>query len=98
MVDVRKGMPGRKLDADAFEKRYLSQFTDPAFEPLRAELKGDRFGSVGPMVARHPAPAKQVRALPIQITKLLLIGWKLARKSRVHRLAMTIHQLHPASC
>jgi NADPH-dependent FMN reductase len=39
MVDVRKGMPGRKLDADAFEKRYLSQFTDPAFEPLRAELK-----------------------------------------------------------
>jgi hypothetical protein len=39
MVDVRKGMPERKLDADAFEKRYLSQFTDPAFEPLRAELK-----------------------------------------------------------
>jgi hypothetical protein len=28
-----------KLDADAFEKPYLSPFTDPAFEPLRAELK-----------------------------------------------------------
>jgi hypothetical protein len=39
MVDVRKGMPGRKLDANAFEKRYLPQFTDPVFEPLRAELK-----------------------------------------------------------
>jgi hypothetical protein len=39
MVDVRKGMPGRKLDAEVFEKRYLSQFTDPSFEPLRADLK-----------------------------------------------------------
>jgi hypothetical protein len=34
MVDSPQGMPGRKPDADPFEKRYLSQFADPAFEPL----------------------------------------------------------------
>ena len=38
-VDVRKGMPARKLDRPTFEKRYLSAFVDPAFAPLQSELK-----------------------------------------------------------
>jgi hypothetical protein len=38
-VEIRKGMPPRELDADTFKRRYLSQFRDPVFGPLRAELK-----------------------------------------------------------
>jgi multimeric flavodoxin WrbA len=37
-IDVRKGMPPRKLDRQAFERRFLSQFQDPVFTPLRREL------------------------------------------------------------
>lgn len=37
-VDVRKGMPPVKLSREAFERRYRSQFVDPAFLPLRREL------------------------------------------------------------
>lgn len=34
----RKGMPEVKLDEAEFRRRFLSQFVDPAFAPLRAEL------------------------------------------------------------
>jgi multimeric flavodoxin WrbA len=37
-VEVRKGMPPRKLDRASFEERFLSRFKDSAFAPLRAEL------------------------------------------------------------
>jgi multimeric flavodoxin WrbA len=37
--DIRKGMPPRKLDREAFEKAYLSRFVDPVFEPLQVELR-----------------------------------------------------------
>ncbi|MBR0688211.1 flavodoxin family protein [Bradyrhizobium manausense] len=36
--DVRKGMPPVKLSRDEFERRYRSQFVDPAFAPLAREL------------------------------------------------------------
>jgi multimeric flavodoxin WrbA len=35
----RKGMPDPHLDEGEFRRRYLSQFADPAFEPLRGELE-----------------------------------------------------------
>jgi hypothetical protein len=38
-VDVRKGMPPRKLDRGTFEERFLSRFKDAAFAPLRVELQ-----------------------------------------------------------
>lgn len=38
--DVRKGMPPVKLPRDEFERRYRSQFADPAFAPLQRELDG----------------------------------------------------------
>jgi multimeric flavodoxin WrbA len=38
-IDVRKGMPPRKIGREAFDQRYLSAFKDPAFEHLDAELK-----------------------------------------------------------
>jgi multimeric flavodoxin WrbA len=38
-VDIRKGMPPRKLDRATFEKRYLARYQDPAFQPLQAELR-----------------------------------------------------------
>jgi len=34
-VDPRKGMPPRKLDREAFEKRFASRFVDPVFAPLQ---------------------------------------------------------------
>jgi multimeric flavodoxin WrbA len=37
-VTPRKGMPDPQLDEATFRDRFLSQFKDPAFEPLRAEL------------------------------------------------------------
>jgi multimeric flavodoxin WrbA len=36
--DPRKGMPSPKLAYEEFRARYLSQFADPAFRPLDAEL------------------------------------------------------------
>lgn len=38
--DVRKGMPPVKLPREEFERRYRSQFVDPAFAPLQRELDG----------------------------------------------------------
>ncbi len=37
-ADVRKGMPPVKLPREEFERRYRSQFIDPAFAPLQREL------------------------------------------------------------
>ncbi|MGN6749318.1 MAG: NADPH-dependent FMN reductase, partial [Xanthobacteraceae bacterium] len=34
----RKGMPSPELDEAEFKRRFLSQFADPCFEPLAAEL------------------------------------------------------------
>lgn len=40
----RKGMPSPRLDEATFKARFLQQFIDPAFDPLRAEL--DRVAAV----------------------------------------------------
>lgn len=37
-ADVRKGMPPVRLSREEFERRYKSQFVDPAFAPLQREL------------------------------------------------------------
>jgi multimeric flavodoxin WrbA len=37
-INVRKGMPSVQLDKAEFKKRFLQEFYDPAFEPLKAEL------------------------------------------------------------
>ena len=42
--EPRKGMPSPQIDEAEFRKRFLSQFIDPAFEPLKAEL--DRVADV----------------------------------------------------
>lgn len=41
MVDIepRKGMPDPKLDKVEFTERFLSQYQDPAFDPLSAEIE-----------------------------------------------------------
>ena len=36
--DPRKGMPDVQLDEGEFRRRFLSQFIDPAFAPLKGEL------------------------------------------------------------
>ncbi|NML05136.1 flavodoxin family protein [Sphingomonas sp. G-3-2-10] len=35
---ARKGMPSPKLDRATFRSRYLEQFRDPAFDPMRAAI------------------------------------------------------------
>jgi multimeric flavodoxin WrbA len=37
-LTARKGMPSPRLSESEFRKRFLEQFSDPAFEPLAAEL------------------------------------------------------------
>ncbi len=37
-INVRKGMPSVQLDKVEFKKRFLTQFYDPAFQPLQKEL------------------------------------------------------------
>ena len=37
-VNVRKGMPSTQLDKNEFKKRFLTQFYDPAFQPLMKEI------------------------------------------------------------
>jgi hypothetical protein len=38
-IDVRKGMPPRKLDRASFQEQFLSAFIDPSFDPLPREPK-----------------------------------------------------------
>src|SRR4051812_48987114 len=38
-IDVRKGMPPRKLNRESFEERFKSRFVDPVFAALHNELQ-----------------------------------------------------------
>jgi multimeric flavodoxin WrbA len=38
-IDIRKGMPPRRLQRALFEERFLSAFVDPAFSSLATQLK-----------------------------------------------------------
>jgi multimeric flavodoxin WrbA len=38
-LEPRKGSPSPRLLEDVFKKRFLNQFQDPAYEPLKAELE-----------------------------------------------------------
>jgi multimeric flavodoxin WrbA len=38
ILSPRKGMPSPRLEEAAFRSRYLEQFEDPAFEPLKAQI------------------------------------------------------------
>jgi hypothetical protein len=38
VLTPRKGMPSSRLDEAEFRERYLNQFEDPAFVPLKAQL------------------------------------------------------------
>jgi hypothetical protein len=39
-VEPRKGSPDPQLEEAEFKRRFLSQFPDPAFEPLGTEMEG----------------------------------------------------------
>jgi multimeric flavodoxin WrbA len=49
--EPRKGMPSPQIDEAEFRKRFLSQYVDPAFDPLRAEL-----GRIADVLADWPYP------------------------------------------
>lgn len=38
-LEPRRGMPSPELDQDEFVHRYMLQFVDPAFDPLRSALQ-----------------------------------------------------------
>jgi multimeric flavodoxin WrbA len=54
--DVRKGMPGRKLERQTFEQRFKSRFVDPAFAPLQRELQAITEAAWDAYAASRKAP------------------------------------------
>jgi hypothetical protein len=46
-INIRKGMPSVQLDKAEFKKRFLTQFYDPAFQPLQKETRQHRLCCMG---------------------------------------------------
>ena len=81
--EPRKGMPSPQIDEAEFRKRFLSQFIDPAFEPLKAELDkvvGRRLGRLFATIARRRARTRRAKGSPIPIT-IWPIDWRAAREA-----------------
>jgi multimeric flavodoxin WrbA len=57
--EPRKGMPDPSLEEMAFRSRFMSRFTDPAFEPLRPEL--DRIATAAWDAYSHHRKAPRTR-------------------------------------
>jgi multimeric flavodoxin WrbA len=79
-IDVRKGMPPRRLDRPIFEERFLSRFKDPAFGPLRTELRAIAAAAWDAYAAGRKAPLTQ-RAGPgfAHPDYEIALDWLLAR-------------------
>ncbi|HEX4112929.1 MAG TPA: flavodoxin family protein [Stellaceae bacterium] len=58
-AEPRQGTPSPKLDQAEFRRRFLSQFPDPAFEPLTAEL--DRVAAAAWDAYSHSRKAPRTR-------------------------------------
>jgi len=55
-IDVRKGMPPRKLERAAFSRRFQSVYRDPGFDGLRTELSAIEDATWDAYVASRKAP------------------------------------------
>ena len=69
--EPRKGMPSPQIDEAEFRKRFLSQFIDPAFDPLEGragKVVGEPRGTAIPTTARRRARARRARSSPTRTT------------------------------
>ena len=75
-IDVRKGMPSTKLSREEFDRRFRSRFTDPAFEPLEAQISAMTATAWdGYTNSRKSPPTRKAGAgLPIRTTTLRSTG------------------------
>ena len=80
-VTVRKGMPSTQLDKSEFKKRFLTQFYDPAFQPLINEL--DKIAEVAwdgyDSYRKAPRTVKAGNGFPIPTTIFRSSGLRPAR-------------------
>lgn len=57
--DVRKGMPGPRVDEATFRSRFLSRFADPVFDSMRDELDRIASGAWDAYSHKRKAPRTQ---------------------------------------
>lgn len=92
------GSPSVEPGRDEFIRRFLSQYVDPAFEPLKEELGkiADAAWDGYFIPARAPARTPPARVLPIPLRSSPTIGAPPNWPSRRRRRATTIRRLSPA--
>ena len=83
----RTGMPDVKLSRDEFKDRFRSQYVDPAFQPLAAEL-----GRIADVARPPPAPHSPIPTPPSRPT-----GPRRATRSSRPSASMTTRRSRPAS-
>ena len=96
----RLGTPDPRLSETEFRARFLSQFSDPAFDALRYEL--DRVAAVAWDAYDHGRKAPRTRkagaGLPILSMTFRSTGSRRAMPFARRRRGMRIRQHRPASC
>ena len=96
-INIRKGMPSVQLDKAEFKKRFLTQFYDPAFQPLQKEL--DKIAEAawdGYDNYRKAPPLRPVRASLIPTMIFPSSGWRPARRSQLRNDGRKTRQRHRA--
>jgi hypothetical protein len=80
--EPRKGMPSPRLPEAEFKRRFLAQFIDPAFDPLRGEL--DRIAAAAWDAYEHSRKAPHTRKAGPQFADPdydLAVDWIAAREA-----------------
>ena len=93
-IDVRKGMPPRKLDRASFQERFFSAFIDPSFDQLQRELKAvaDAAWDAYADSRKSPLTRKADPGSPTPTMNLRTIGLPPATPSRRQRHITTMGQ------
>lgn len=81
-IEPRKGTPEVRLDEAEFKRRFLAQYVDPGFDPLRTEL--DRIAAVAWDAYRNGRKAPHTRKAGPEFTDPdydLSVDWYAAREA-----------------
>ena len=83
-INIRKGMPSVQLDKAEFKKRFLTQFYDPAFQPLQRTRHRSprRHGTRYDNYRKAPRTVKADQGFTDPDYDLSVSGWRSARRSR----------------
>lgn len=98
-IEIRKGMPDPKLDRAEFERRFLARFEDPAFDPMRPELRRAAGIAWAPTTrgGRRRSRVRPGLGMRIHRTTFRWTGWKPARRSTPRR-PKTSTRTAPTAC